>query len=206
MISDTTSQKKYSEILSAATDLFFERGYEGVSVDAIVDRVGGSKTTVYSYFGGKDGLFAAVVEKTCSEFMKPLLELDPGKAGPKTSLYRIGEQFLSTVMSEPGRAVFLAVISESRRFPHLAQRFFAAGPGTYVKIIGFNIEQWQKEGLLRAGNPELLAEQFIGLLIGTLNVTRLLGITTTLTETEIKTRIQRAISTFLDGIALDNHP
>jgi len=200
VISDATTQKKHSEILLAATELFFERGYEGVSVDAIVERVGGSKTTVYSYFGGKDGLFAAVIEKTCGEFMKPLLELDLAYSGPKLGLRRIGEQFLSTVTSESGRALFLAVMSESRRFPYLAERFFAAGPGTCIRAVRLNIEHWQKEGLLRAGNPEVMAEQFIGMLMGTLNVTRLLGLTGPLSESEMKTRVQRTVTTFLDGV------
>ena len=198
MISDATSQKKHSEILLAATELFFERGYEGVSVDAIVERVGGSKSTVYSYFGGKDGLFAAVIEKMCADFMTPLLTLDIHDTGPKLGLQRIGEQFLATVMSDSGRALFLAVIS--RRFPHLAEKFYAAGPGTCIRFVSFNIEQWQRSGWLRAGNPEVMAEQFLGLQLGTLNVIRLLGLTGVLSKGEIKARVQRATGTFLDGV------
>ena len=38
-------------------------GYDGVSVDDIVREVGGSKTNVYSFYGGKDGLFLAVMDE-----------------------------------------------------------------------------------------------------------------------------------------------
>ena len=52
-----------SEILDAATEIFLENGYGGATIDLVVERAGASKGTVYSFFGGKDGLFAAIVEE-----------------------------------------------------------------------------------------------------------------------------------------------
>ena len=54
--------RRRARIISAATELFLERGYGDTSIDAIVRRAGGSKSTVYELFGGKDRLFAAVIE------------------------------------------------------------------------------------------------------------------------------------------------
>ena len=42
-----------SRLQKVAADLFLKRGYEGVSIDRIVEVAGGSKSTVYSEFGGK---------------------------------------------------------------------------------------------------------------------------------------------------------
>ena len=42
------------------TEPFLERGYDGVSVDDVMREVGGSKTNVYSFYGGKDRPFFAV--------------------------------------------------------------------------------------------------------------------------------------------------
>ena len=46
-----------SKLQKVAADLFLKRGYEGVTIDKIVELAGGSKSTVYSEFGGKCGLF-----------------------------------------------------------------------------------------------------------------------------------------------------
>ena len=40
-------------ILAAARDVFLERGYANSSIDAVVERSGGSKATVYQLFGNK---------------------------------------------------------------------------------------------------------------------------------------------------------
>ena len=41
--------------------MLLELGYAGASIDAVIERVGGSKRAIYSYFGGKKELFEAIV-------------------------------------------------------------------------------------------------------------------------------------------------
>ena len=53
-------------ILKAAAEVFFEAGYEGASIEAVIERVGGSKRAIYSHFGGKKELFAALVTEASS--------------------------------------------------------------------------------------------------------------------------------------------
>lgn len=43
-------------ILSAATDLFMEHGFEGTSLDMVIERAGGSRRSIYQYFDNKEGL------------------------------------------------------------------------------------------------------------------------------------------------------
>lgn len=47
--------------MDAAKKLFREKGFEGVSLNDIVDAVGVKKPTIYYYFGDKQGLFAEVL-------------------------------------------------------------------------------------------------------------------------------------------------
>lgn len=49
-------------LLLSATELFLEKGYDAVSLDDIVNHAGGSKTSIYKYFGNKDGLFTAICD------------------------------------------------------------------------------------------------------------------------------------------------
>ena len=48
-------------IVDAARTLFIEQGYERTTVGDIVEKAGGSLSTVYKVFGSKDGLLEAVV-------------------------------------------------------------------------------------------------------------------------------------------------
>ncbi|EMF9960905.1 TetR/AcrR family transcriptional regulator [Acinetobacter baumannii] len=54
-------------LLLSATELFLEKGYDAVSLDDIVNHAGGSKTSIYKYFGNKDGLLlqSAIIAVKC---------------------------------------------------------------------------------------------------------------------------------------------
>ena len=50
-----------SAVLTAATELLAERGYAGFSIDAIVQRTGIAKTTIYRHWPSRHGLLTAVI-------------------------------------------------------------------------------------------------------------------------------------------------
>src|SRR5262245_33517236 len=52
-----------AELLSAALDLFVEKGYAGTRLDDVAARAGVSKGTLYLYFQNKEELFKAVVRE-----------------------------------------------------------------------------------------------------------------------------------------------
>jgi TetR/AcrR family transcriptional regulator len=62
--SGTDPHKTREKILARATAEFAERGYSGARVDAIARRCGLAKNMLYHYFGSKEGLFIAVLERT----------------------------------------------------------------------------------------------------------------------------------------------
>ncbi len=199
LISHTRAQKKQQEILTVARQLFLDRGYDAVSLDDILEQVGGSKTTLYSYYGGKEGLFAATVEKMCTDKLGPLLAMDLADLDPRTALNAVGKQFLTIISDPEGRAFFRAMISEAQRFPELASRFFSAGPERMIRLLRRSIEQWQEKGLLRPGNPEALAGQFLGLMMGNYHLKSLLGLMDPLSEKQIKAWVARGTEIFLEG-------
>src|SRR5579863_9763219 len=55
-------QATRKRLITVATELFAERGYEATSLDAILERAGASRGSLYHHFTGKDRLFEAVVE------------------------------------------------------------------------------------------------------------------------------------------------
>jgi AcrR family transcriptional regulator len=122
-------------IRKAATDLFLERGYDGVSVDDIIARAGGSKTNVYSYFGGKDGLFVAVVETLCDEINAKLKARDLTGLSLEQGLRVLGSALLAELLQDWHLALYRLVIAESARFPEIGRAWGAHGPETSCRIL-----------------------------------------------------------------------
>jgi AcrR family transcriptional regulator len=57
-----TGAQRRSQLLSIGRELFAEKGYEATSIEEIASRADVSKPVVYEHFGGKEGLYAVVVD------------------------------------------------------------------------------------------------------------------------------------------------
>jgi hypothetical protein len=57
-------------IVDVATREFAQKGYGGARVDAIAERTRTSKRMMYYYFGGKEGLYLAVLEEAYSSIRR----------------------------------------------------------------------------------------------------------------------------------------
>jgi len=58
-----TGKARREQLLDVGRVLFAERGYDGTSVEEVASRAGVSKPVVYEHFGGKEGLYAVVVDR-----------------------------------------------------------------------------------------------------------------------------------------------
>ncbi|MCA1713331.1 MAG: TetR/AcrR family transcriptional regulator [Actinobacteria bacterium] len=58
-----TGKERREQLLDVGRALFAERGYDGTSVEEVASRAGVSKPVVYEHFGGKEGLYAVVVDR-----------------------------------------------------------------------------------------------------------------------------------------------
>jgi AcrR family transcriptional regulator len=58
-----TGRARREQLMWVAKGLFAERGYEATSIEEIAQRARVSKPVVYEHFGGKEGLYEAVVDR-----------------------------------------------------------------------------------------------------------------------------------------------
>src|SRR6201995_3207692 len=58
-----TGKERREQLLDIGRRLFAERGFEGTSIEEIAAKAGVSKPLVYEHFGGKEGLYAGVVDR-----------------------------------------------------------------------------------------------------------------------------------------------
>lgn len=58
-----TGKERREQLLDVGRTLLAERGFEAASIEEIAARAGVSKPVVYEHFGGKEGLYAVVVDR-----------------------------------------------------------------------------------------------------------------------------------------------
>ena len=58
-----TSAERREQLVDISRGLFAERGFDGASIEEVASRAGVSKPVVYEHFGGKEGLYAVVVDR-----------------------------------------------------------------------------------------------------------------------------------------------
>src|SRR4051794_16112361 len=67
-----TGQARREQLLDVGRALFAEKGFEATSIEEIAARAGVSKPVVYEHFGGKEGLYAVVVDREMSDLLDRL--------------------------------------------------------------------------------------------------------------------------------------
>ncbi len=69
-----TGTQRREQLIEIGRALFAERGYEGTSIEEIAQRAAVSKPVVYEHFGGKEGLYAVVVDREMTILMSMVTE------------------------------------------------------------------------------------------------------------------------------------
>jgi TetR/AcrR family transcriptional repressor of mexJK operon len=193
------AELRREDIVRQVTPVFLERGYDNVSINEIVDIVGGSKTTIYSLFGGKEGLLEAVVRSMTSEVT---FGIDINASGSlETQLTRIGNSFLKLVLSPRLLAFHRLMVSIGRTFPAAGNIFFESGPMTVASIVAGWIEKHQKQGAIGEGDPRKLAQLFLDMLIGEHQLGWLTSHPGAAEPRAVKETVRLAVQIFLKGCA-----
>ncbi len=58
-----SANERREQLVGVARTVFAERGFEAATVEEIADRAGVSKPVIYQHFGGKEGMYAVVVDR-----------------------------------------------------------------------------------------------------------------------------------------------
>jgi AcrR family transcriptional regulator len=107
-------------ILAVAGQVFAHDGYERASMDRIADLAGVSKPMLYAYFGSKEGLYVAYIERTGGDLVQRLVGSDDAEAGGLTRLRAVIGEFLAFV--EEHRHAWTVLFRELNSSRPLAER------------------------------------------------------------------------------------
>ncbi|HEY2132859.1 MAG TPA: TetR/AcrR family transcriptional regulator [Acetobacteraceae bacterium] len=183
-----------AQIRAHATALFLERGYNGVSIDDILREVGGSKTNVYSFYGGKDGLFLAVMEATIKELVQPMLQVRVTGLPLEMGLLTFAETLLSVLLQQRHLAFQRLVIAEALRHPQIGSSWYANGPAATHAILERFLREQQALGRVRPQiDPAATAVLFHDMVIFDLLNRAMMAIDGGPTQADIAATIRRAV-------------
>ncbi|MGI9092231.1 MAG: TetR family transcriptional regulator [Mycobacteriales bacterium] len=94
-----TGTERREQLLDVGRELFAERGFEAASIEEIAARAGVSKPVVYEHFGGKEGLYAVVVDREMQALLNRVTESLSG-AHPRAMLEQAALALLAYVEEE----------------------------------------------------------------------------------------------------------
>jgi AcrR family transcriptional regulator len=81
-----TGQERRAQLLDVGRKLFAEKGFEGTSVEEIAATAAVSKPVVYEHFGGKEGLYAVVVDREIQTLLDAITASLRTEAPPRVLL------------------------------------------------------------------------------------------------------------------------
>jgi AcrR family transcriptional regulator len=119
---------KKQQILDTAQRLFSERGYQGTTVDLVVQRAGVSKPTVYSHFSSKQALWQAMLVQAieASEEQRAGLDMD------SACWYELILQAFHQLAEQPRMlAIYRIMLGEPHKMEPQSRVLFAAFEGRF---------------------------------------------------------------------------
>ena len=183
-------------LLDAARAVFLERGFANATIDAVVERAGGSKATVYELFENKEGLFAALVAE-CAEELANLIKDHPLDGSIEDDLRDFGRHYLE-ILTRPERiALFRLVIGECGRAPEIGEIFYRTGPEAILKRVADMLRSAASRGRLAISDAEAMAHFLIDSLRGHIHLQVMLNPTRRPTPKEIERHVDFVVGNFL---------
>jgi AcrR family transcriptional regulator len=95
-----SATERRTQLIEIGRKVFAERGYEATSVEEIAERAGISKPIVYEHFGGKEGLYAVIVDREM-ELVIERISTAIGSGTPRERVEAASLAFLTYVKERP---------------------------------------------------------------------------------------------------------
>lgn len=190
-------------ILTVATELFLEQGFEKTTTDEIARRANASKHTIYSLYPNKVELFGALMKRLAEARLEPMsaAALQPNMPADEL-LYRYGIGVLRANLSEHGLRMQKILFNQPAGESDLAMAFWQNGPGRGRQILNEYLRLQVAKGVLIIEDIEFASEQFLGSVLGGpalragLNLPSLFSV-----ERSMEKYVRQAVTAFLRSYA-----
>jgi TetR/AcrR family transcriptional regulator, mexJK operon transcriptional repressor len=193
---------KEAAILSAARQCFLGLPYDRVSMEAIADRAGVSKVTLYAKYKSKDGLFVAAMSESCAAiYGKARLTTESG--GPiREALVELGVRFMVMILDSEVAAMHGVMMQLAQTRPALPRQFYETAVVRSVDTLAETLAIATENLVLKCPNPRQAAVQFVAMVQGEFRYQLELGVSSAVSHDEIAAYVSSCVDVFLRGYAV----
>lgn len=186
-------------LFEVATDLFLQHGYNQVSLDLIVEHAGGSKATIYKYFGSKQGLFLAICQERCNAFIYEIeLACQQDTLDIRHNLSHLLYALYQIFTDEKSAAFSRLLVQIAQGNPELTQQLYNLGPKRAHTVLSQFLQKAHDAQQIYCTRPDDSAIYFFGF-FHDIHWRTLVGLPITESEVQIKYHIDYVIERFIAG-------
>ena len=147
-------------ILVAALDEFSQAGFAAARLDDVAKRAGVAKGTIYLYFRDKETLFQEIVRDMLAPVVGSIEALGKADVPMLDLAERIVALFVHEIYETRRRDVIRLILTEGRRFPHLAEFYYREVLARVLKAVRVVLRRAAERGQAPPGLidfPQLIA-------------------------------------------------
>jgi AcrR family transcriptional regulator len=199
------TEARREAILEVASQVFLEFGFERASMAQIVQRIGGSKSTIYGYYPSKEALFLAVTQLAGEKHIQSAfdeLAAHDVRAGILEVLGKFSEKLAGLICSQELVATHRMVLAEAGH-SNVGALFYEAGPKRGISELAEFFRRAMEHGRMRQENPSVAAQQFMALVQAEIQPRWYYKDLPELTHEQIKDLASRAMVTFSLAYAIE---
>lgn len=189
--------RKRRDVLDGARRVFFDKGFDGASMDEIARAGGVSKATIYVYFESKEDLFDALVQVDRRKSAELMFEFESDDPDVARQLRRIGVSFMTMMVRPDHIKMVRMVMGVAEKFPRIGQTFFENGPCHGGRRVADMLARHAEHGRLKIDDCEAAAFQFLNLCQGNIVKGLLFGSEDRPTPAQIEKTVDGAVKVFM---------
>jgi AcrR family transcriptional regulator len=155
------AERTRADILAVATKEFADAGYAGARINEIAAKTSTTKRMIYYYFGGKEGLYVAVLEQAYSRIRSLEQQLDVEHLDPVAAIRELAGLTFDHHESHPD-FIRLVSIENIHRAEHIARSEVLSGlANPALDVLGAILQRGWDTGVFRQDVDALDVHQVI---------------------------------------------
>ena len=192
------SADKREEVLDIASENFLSKGFDGTSINVMAREAGISKESIYRYFGSKEDLFMAVVERELSFYGNGMLETTNNYEGEslREALYKVAEATMGVVSTDRTLALRRLVFQMTAMGSKVGTHYYQAGPDVAYRNL---VQLFAYYKPVSAYPIDKLSRYFLSIVLHRAVLQRECGVRGNLSEDEIRAHCTEAVEDFLNA-------
>jgi AcrR family transcriptional regulator len=159
-------------ILAAALHLFADQGYDGTAVPEVARLAGVGAATLYRHFTGKEELVNTLYQRWKKQMTQALLASLSGPREPRQTFRRFWRAMAEFATEHPTAFVFLEIHEHGEYLDERSRQL----EFELLVPLGQTLLEWQQQGAIRAGRPDVMMAFLFGGFVGLVRASRKFGV------------------------------